>query len=48
MDKSQARDLADLFLELATACAYHDGESKYDARDHIVDKLLEIFPAEDM
>ena len=48
MDKSQARDLADLILELASACAYHDVESKYDARDKIVEKLLEVFPEEGM
>lgn len=48
MDKSQARELADLMLTLASACAYHDVDSKYDARDSIVEKLLEIFPEEDM
>ena len=48
MDKSQARDLADLMLELASACACHDAESKYDTLDKIVEKLLEIFPEEDM
>lgn len=48
MNKDLARDLADLILELASACAYHDAESKYDARDKIVEKLLEIFPEEDV
>lgn len=48
MDREQARALADLMLDLASACAYHNAESKYDARDNIVEKLLEIFSEEDM
>ena len=46
MNSTQAWELADLLMALASACAYHDADSKYEARSDIVEKLLEIFPEE--
>ncbi len=43
MTRTEAKELVDLFKDMARSAALHS-EQIYDDRDAIVEKLLEIFP----
>lgn len=42
MNKQQARELADLLMQLARSAAFHSDDI-YTDRDNVAEKLLEIF-----